>query len=644
MLEPITKQELIDASQDALTLEQVVNGSDTTDVTSRLARTYPTLAKALRLIVQNGLLGATAFNLKSGMEASALVDNDYAVVTDDPTPANNGFYQKRSGVFQFLAWNPINQFLTALSVETSARIAGDAQVADRANDQHLLRDLALKQLLIDQQNVTADRLSDPHLLRDLALRQTVVDQRGVAASFAQDITAFKQSVRPVTIATDAQVLELSYTLSGRVLSVQGRSALKQQGRAVYLSGDITIPTPTTGSVTGEAITLVFTTASFVFASLGRLLNAPVQSVVVSGNAGVAFTLNAEQGALVRTASGANQAATVDYSWSRVRYDLIEADPIAATLHIVTGTERNRDVAEYRPTPTAGRIPILVVRSTAWEVTVMPYAEPERQSHTDAARIQRARARKMPNLHAKLRAGLPVVIAGYGDSRTNLGGTAASPFAANGPARDTLTTSGFMMTQGSDFIATLPLFDFGDGAGAVHTKIGWNWELLAALQARYPAAHSYLNFGIGGTDSSATGNNGTVPARLDGLTSSGATVATIAFGMNELGSTGAATTANLITIGNACIAANIDPIFIAPARPNQAGWTNTIDRWLIECQQVKAAADALGAPYIDPVLLYGADQTVWLDSRDTCASNGYNHDSIAELTAIGQLLTRIILDF
>ena len=429
-----------------------------------------------------------------------------------------------------------------------------------------------------------------------------------------------------------------------MLSLHSRSALKNQGRAIYLTGDITIPAPTSGSVASESITLAFTTAAYVFASLGRLANAPVQNVVVSGNAGVAFTLNAEQGALVRTASGANQSATVVYDWSRVRYDLIEADPITGTLHRVAGTERNRDVAEYLPTPTAGRIPILIVRTTAWEITARPYADAERQSHNDAARIQRARARKMPNLHVKLRAGLPVVIAGYGDSRTNLGGTPSVPFAANGTARDTLATSGFLMTQGSDFVSAIPLYDFGDGAGAVHTKIGWNWDLLAALQARYPAAHSYLNFGIGGTDSSSTGNNGTVPARLAGLTSSGATIATIAFGMNELGATGAATTANLIAIGNACIAANIDPVFIAPARPNQAGWTNTIDRWLIECQQVKAAADALGAPYIDPVLIYGADLATWLDSRDTCASNGYNHDSIAELNAIGQLLTRIILDF
>lgn len=109
MLEPITKQELIDASADALALEQVVNGTDTSDVTSRLARTYPTLAKAMRLIVENGLLGATPFNLGSQMIASGLANGSYAVVTDDPNPEINGFYQRQSGLWEFLAWNPLSQ-------------------------------------------------------------------------------------------------------------------------------------------------------------------------------------------------------------------------------------------------------------------------------------------------------------------------------------------------------------------------------------------------------------------------------------------------------------------------------------------------------------------------------------------------------
>lgn len=50
----ITKQELIDAQKDAKTLEQVTSGDEFSDVMSRLGRVYPTLAKALRLIVEAG--------------------------------------------------------------------------------------------------------------------------------------------------------------------------------------------------------------------------------------------------------------------------------------------------------------------------------------------------------------------------------------------------------------------------------------------------------------------------------------------------------------------------------------------------------------------------------------------------------------
>lgn len=50
MTQPITLEQLKNASLDAQTLEQAVNGDDNTDVTSRLGETYPTLSKALNAI------------------------------------------------------------------------------------------------------------------------------------------------------------------------------------------------------------------------------------------------------------------------------------------------------------------------------------------------------------------------------------------------------------------------------------------------------------------------------------------------------------------------------------------------------------------------------------------------------------------
>lgn len=69
MTEPITKQQLIDASQDAETLEQVVNGDNESNVTSRKGRIYPTIAKALYEVIQTG--GFEPFLTQSALLASA---------------------------------------------------------------------------------------------------------------------------------------------------------------------------------------------------------------------------------------------------------------------------------------------------------------------------------------------------------------------------------------------------------------------------------------------------------------------------------------------------------------------------------------------------------------------------------------------
>jgi len=516
--------------------------------------------------------------------------------------------------------------------------------ADEVDEVPLLRTMALRETMRTARGVAEDRSSDASLLRDMALRETLKIARGVAADVAIDIARLASqpaggSQRPVS--ADIETIDVSWSISGRDVTVlAGPTALYSAGRAIYAGGVVTIPAPTSGHVDNEAVTLAYADPAWILVSDGKLAHGNVANLVVTG-ATTGYNVNADQGVIVRSTAGATEVVDIDYDWSHARYDLIEADD-AGVLYLNQGTERERDAIEYMPTPTIGRIPLIVVRSTAWQVAAFRYLDHERVSLSAPAVIQRMRARGQINLHSALRAGDPVVIAGYGDSRTNLGGSAASPFLPNGPARDTIATSGFMALQGSDFKSSLPLFDHGDGAGAVHTHIGWNWDLLRAIQARYPGSHQYLNFGIGGTTSGNTSNGGTVTARLAGLTGSGATIAVIGFGMNELGTAGPDTVANLVAIGEACLAADIDPVFIAPARPNSI-FPDYLDRWIIECRQNKAVADYLGAPYIDPLMIYGADAPYLADPRDCCGSNLFNHDSVYELSATGRLLSRIVLD-
>lgn len=105
MTEPITLEQLKNASLDAKTLEQVINGDDNTDVTSRLGATYPTLDKALKMMLENGLLGATPFATYQAMTASSLGNDSYAVVTNDNDPLKNGIYQKISGTWEYASIN-----------------------------------------------------------------------------------------------------------------------------------------------------------------------------------------------------------------------------------------------------------------------------------------------------------------------------------------------------------------------------------------------------------------------------------------------------------------------------------------------------------------------------------------------------------
>lgn len=118
MAEPIAMQKLIDASIDSDTLEIAVNGDDSTDVETRLGGVYPTLAKAIKIIIEQGTLDATIFKTKTLMTSSALAESSYALVTDESNPSENGYYQKRGEEWVYLAYNytgVINQIITDLA-------------------------------------------------------------------------------------------------------------------------------------------------------------------------------------------------------------------------------------------------------------------------------------------------------------------------------------------------------------------------------------------------------------------------------------------------------------------------------------------------------------------------------------------------
>ena len=120
MADAITIKALQDASLDAKSLEEVVNGNDTKQVTTRLGETYPSVKKAIKTLFENGSLPATPFATKALMTASALVDGDYAMVTDDTV--NNGLYVKTSGAWVKSDYDPLTQAKTHTDIATEATV------------------------------------------------------------------------------------------------------------------------------------------------------------------------------------------------------------------------------------------------------------------------------------------------------------------------------------------------------------------------------------------------------------------------------------------------------------------------------------------------------------------------------------------
>lgn len=113
MTEPITLEQLKNASLDAKTLEQVINGDDNTDVTSRLGATYPTLDKALKTVMEKSLIDAKPFVTHALMLAGNVSTGQYAVVTDDPNINLNGLWLKNNTGFAKVTFQPATNMRTS---------------------------------------------------------------------------------------------------------------------------------------------------------------------------------------------------------------------------------------------------------------------------------------------------------------------------------------------------------------------------------------------------------------------------------------------------------------------------------------------------------------------------------------------------
>jgi lysophospholipase L1-like esterase len=227
-------------------------------------------------------------------------------------------------------------------------------------------------------------------------------------------------------------------------------------------------------------------------------------------------------------------------------------------------------------------------------------------------------RLLPKTIGKIRRKASLRILGFGDSVTAIQSNTPSTGILNGTLRDRgtapLTDPNHYLRDayGADVVDAIPLYTSvqlgraDDGGGAVHTKIGWNWELVAALVASGYVLGTdlfYDNNGVGGLSSANAVVGGVPQAWLTFAAAQGADLAVVALGMNERGS--ALTEANMIVIANTFRTAGIEVLFIDCPRPRAAISGATLTNWQYTNRAIRRAAEYSNSAHLSLTGVYDA---------------------------------------
>lgn len=434
------------------------------------------------------------------------------------------------------------------------------------------------------------------------------------------------------------------------LSVVVTGSAYGDGKKVGVNSALTATAAASGSETKTSYSLIYDTdtiwTSIAGAWIGRRHISGVSAVRTdTGTALVlgtdyAYHVNGKLRGLVNTAA---YDVNVTYSYKRERYDLIQIDPQTQVVTIKVGVERDFDAIEYKPSPDEGKVAIgylYVVGNTATAIDTSKYLTGvvRQGSEDDWQRLLIHNRASIRKVLGKISRGEAIKIASYGDSiiANQLGDP---PYTANSPVRD--RPENYLINYPADTLATLPRYDFGDGAGQVHVKLSAIWPLVAAIEQATGQTVTYLNFGRGGSSSSNTVNNGLWPARLQPVLDSGADVLILHFGMNELGFT--STLANIKSIISQAKAVGMEAVIMSVPRRNStdgpalAGWNYTNKAlW-------RAAVEA-GAAFAPQHWLVMDEQIGGMGaSPDSLGAAAlFNHPGPAEFARYGQVLVESVL--
>lgn len=449
----------------------------------------------------------------------------------------------------------------------------------------------------------------------------------------------------------------NYSINGLSINYTGTRVIRDKTETT-LTGSVTITASTTlNSQTYNDNPLTYTASTqAVFANLfvkvgGNNVKNLSNVVVRRTSDNALLTLNTDYRlfAYEGKISGANSGVSsvnvnVSFSYSKERVDIVQ---IARdnTVSIVQGTERDYDATEelYRATPTNGATILFYVIVRGSTISVVPNYEWEgfikKGYENEIIRANNYNRSVLPKTFKRLIKGDSLRIAGYGTSITAIQ-QSNPPLTKNGTLRDRI---GYFENYPSSFMSNFTLFDFGDGGGAIHLKLGWNYYLQSYLQSKYSSTVIYDNYGIGSSTSANTlvsgVYNGSHPDRLAQIVADAPHLVIVEFGMNELGST--STYANVKYIIQQLQAVGSEIIVMGCPRPNTGGGLS-MTNWRYTNNILKRVAFDTGSAFA-PINYYVDDNNLdffGIDGTSLCGSNLYNHPSPLEFKKYAEVLKAI----
>jgi lysophospholipase L1-like esterase len=371
-----------------------------------------------------------------------------------------------------------------------------------------------------------------------------------------------------------------------------------------------------------------------------LLSAPPEAAVRQVHAEVHWNGRAEGG--------------LNYRGWASRYDLVSIHRDSGELALTLGLERDLDPEEFPAQLPQQHIPLYSLYTTkdgveaiallGWHDMVQ---DSRRADHVWWLETSRQTLRRT---FRKLRRGGTIRLAGYGDSLTSLGSRDPAMIdAPNGPARDTL---GYFERYGDDWKSSVPLFSAEEGGVRRHHRLGWNWQLKAAMEEAYDVEVEYLNWGIPGTTTEPTHKtidgrlypNGSEPRRLERLIASEPDLVTVCFGMNDIGEPDMDTYGNMRRICDAITAAGADVLVVGLCQQNPGFDSRDHSLWRLSYDQIASAAHDSGVAFLPTWEIFGDgnEAATGLSRWSHSAASMTNHPGARELGLIGRYMAKIII--